>query len=82
MANQTLSRATLARLVVLSAKLNRAVTELETIAAKRDARAGTFTNAGTLSAKSVRAAWSTAGRPVNRNNFKTDLLNALRAPRR
>ena len=85
MAKLSLSRASLARLVVLSGRLNRAVVELETIATARDARTGTFKKAGSISPKTVRAAWATAGmraRPHVVPDFKTDLLNALRSPRK
>jgi hypothetical protein len=82
MAKTSRSRESLARLVVLSGRLNRAVIELESIAASRDPRTGTFRKGGTLAPGKIRAAWSTVGRrAAPRSNFKTDLLNALRAPR-
>jgi len=69
--------------VRLSRKLSD-VLELDAIP-KRDAVTGAFTKVGTVTAPALRAAWGQTGkRGTSRaqETFKTQLLAALRAPRK
>ncbi len=81
--NRPLSPALRARLVRLNAALA-SVLSFETVTANRDPRTGAFTRgAGGTDPRAVRAAFSTARRPVNpkREAFKAALLASLRTRR-
>jgi len=77
-----LSNTALLRLIALNAKISRVI-ELET--QRRDPSTGTFRTGAAITPKAVRASWQLVGKratdPTGRA-FKTQLLAALRAPRK
>lgn len=86
MPKQTLTKAQFRQLVRLSQKLSR-VLELDT---NRDPATGVFKTGSAITAKALRAAWSTGGstlrapaRPVKSAGeiLKSQILAALRTPR-